>query len=97
MSYNLVIYSYFKKLVDEYVKTIDDRELTEGKVTYHRVRFFIENNELNVGTENIYVDNAPKVKKYSNKVYNAVKNAFMGMSLKDIESLKLLNKEKQSY
>ena len=96
MTHPYRVVDIFNKLVDEHVKTIDDRELTEGKVTYHRVRFFIENNELNVGTENIYVDNATKVKKYSNKVYNAVKNAFMGMSLKDIESLKLLNKENQS-
>ena len=32
----------------------------------------------------------------SNKVYEDVKVAFMGMSLKDIENLKLIKKENQS-
>lgn len=78
----------FKKLIAEGVKTLDGKLLTQGKITYHRIKFYIDNNDLNSGIENIYVDEVTKIKKYSNKVYETVKFAFQNMLLKEIESIK---------
>ena len=82
------IVDIFKKLIEENIRTVDGKLLTEGRITYHRVKFYIDNNNLNKGIENIYVDEVTKIKKYSNKVYETVKSAFQKMSLRDIECIK---------
>lgn len=81
-----------KKLIAENVKTIDNKPLTDGRISFHRIRFYIVNNHLNSGIENIYINNFGQ-KTFSNKVYNEIKNAFCHMTLSDIENLKLIQNE----
>ena len=81
-----------KKLIEENVKTSDKKFINQGNVTYHRIRFFINNNNLNTGLENIYTNNFGQ-KTFSNKVYEAVKNGFSRMTLSEIENLKLIEND----
>ena len=76
----------------ENVKTLDDKFIKDGKITYHRIRFFISNNDLNVGINNVYENNFGQ-KTFSHKVYNEIKQAFSNMRLEEIENLKQIQKE----
>ena len=83
----------FNKMIKENVKSKDNKLLSEGKITYHRVIFYIVNNNLNIGVENIFFNEAGNTKTYSEKVYNQVKEAFENMNLSEIENYKLIKKE----
>ena len=66
-----------------------DGKILSDKVSYHRIRFYIENNNLNKGLENMYYDEIGNRKTYSDKVYTKVKHAFENMTLNEIENYKL--------
>ena len=80
----------FNKMVKENVKTKDNKFLKDGKITYYRVIFFIQNNKLNVGNQNMYYNKAGNTRTYSQKVYDEVKTAFENMTLSEIETYKLI-------
>lgn len=79
-------------LKEEDVKTIDNKFIKEGKITYHRIRFYILNNDLNDGINNVYENNFGQ-KTFSQRVYNEIKQAFSNMTLAEIENLKQIPKE----
>ena len=81
----------FNKLIGDRVKTKDGKLLSEGKVTYYRVLYYIKNNNLDIGIENAFVQEATKQKTYSLTVYSKVKAGFENMTLADIETLKLID------
>lgn len=66
-----------------------DGKVLSNKVSYHRIRFYIENNNLNKDLENMYYDEIGNRKTYSDKVYIKVKHAFENMTLNEIENYKL--------
>lgn len=80
------------KLIEENVRTTDNKLISEGKISYHRIRFYIVNNNLNSGINNVYENNFGQ-KTFSNKVYNEIKQAFSNMKLVEIENLKQIKKE----
>ena len=84
----------FNKLVEDRVKTKDWKLLTDGKVTYHRVVYYIKNNNLDIGIENVFIQEATAQKTYSLSVYSKVKDGFENMTLTEIETLKLNNVNK---
>lgn len=81
------------KMICENLRTKDNKLLTDGKVSYHRIIFYIKNNALNGGLENMYHNNATNTNTYSEKVYNQVKTAFKNMTLSEIENYKLIKDE----
>ena len=80
------------KLIEENVRTSDNKLISEGKISYHRIRFYIVNNNLNSGINNVYENNFGQ-KTFSNKVYNEIKQAFSNMKLVEIENLKQIKRE----
>lgn len=81
----------FNNLIKDEVKTKDGKLISEGKITYQRVIFYIKNNNLDMGIENVFIQKVTKQKTYSQQVYIKVKEAFMNMTLIEIESLKLID------
>lgn len=84
----------FNKLIEDAVTTKDGKLLSDGNITYHRVVFFIKNNHLNEGIENVFIQEAIHQTTYSSLVYSKVKEGFENMTLAEIETLRLITPDK---